>query len=135
MHHLIVQACALFNFFCDYKKDGVGRCIVVYAVFSTFAYLVNLLLASRFMRVSPRVSEVISALALGIYATCCTVNWCWQIVYIKRLALHFFHWSLCVFVPMLCMIVWDDLILMSWLQKNYVRMAKARRDEDGQKTE
>jgi hypothetical protein len=87
------------------------------------------------MRVSPRVSEVISALALGIYATCCTVNWCWQIMYIKRLALHFFHWSLCVFVPMLCMIVWDDLILMSWLQKNYSRMAKARRDEDGQKTE
>ena len=36
----------------------------MYAIFSTFAYLVNLLLASRFLPVSPKLSLTLSALPL-----------------------------------------------------------------------
>ena len=40
------------------------RALVVYAVFSTFAYLVNLLLATRFLPVSDLLSFTLSALAV-----------------------------------------------------------------------
>ena len=44
----------LVNLLSDYNTEGVPRALVVYAVFSTFAYLVNLLLASRFLQVHAR---------------------------------------------------------------------------------
>lgn len=124
IHHLIVQAFATFNFYADYKKDGVGRCIVVYAVFSTFAYLVNLLLASRFMAPSPKQSQIISGLALLIYSTCCLVNWTWQTIYIKKLIFQHYNWTIPVFVPLLLLIVWDDIVLMKWLRQNYNQQTK-----------
>uniref|UniRef100_A0A7S4BJT6 Uncharacterized protein n=1 Tax=Chrysotila carterae TaxID=13221 RepID=A0A7S4BJT6_CHRCT len=51
LHHVCVVVFMVANLFNDYSDDGVGRALVVYAVFSTFAYLVNLLLASRFLQV------------------------------------------------------------------------------------
>jgi hypothetical protein len=45
------------HFLHRYEEETVARALVVYAVFSTFAYLVNLLLASRYLPVphlSPR---------------------------------------------------------------------------------
>ena len=51
----------------------------MYAIFSTFAYLVNLLLASRFLPVSPKLSLTLSALALLVYSGCLGVNWAWQV--------------------------------------------------------
>ena len=49
IHHLCVIVFMVINLFNDYSERNVWRALVVYAVFSTFAYLVNLLLASRFL--------------------------------------------------------------------------------------
>ena len=57
----------------------MARALVVYAVFSTFAYLVNLLLASRFLKVGATTSLVMSLMALGLYAGCLAINWVWQV--------------------------------------------------------
>ena len=62
-----------------YEQESIGRALVVYGTFSTFAYLVNLLLASRFLPVSPAASLTLSLLALIIYAGCLLVNWMWQV--------------------------------------------------------
>ena len=51
------------NLFSTYEEETVGRALVVYAIFSTFAYLVNLLLASRFLPITPAVSLALSSLA------------------------------------------------------------------------
>lgn len=62
----------------DYTQENVCRLIMVYAIFSTYAYLVNLLLASRFMQISKQLSAFLSYAAVTIYIGACTVNWCVQ---------------------------------------------------------
>merc|ERR1711865_338289 len=71
VHHIVVCVFNAFSLYNDYDQINVVRAIMVYAVWSTFAYLVNLLLASRFVRTSAFISKTLSALALVIYALCC----------------------------------------------------------------
>ena len=47
IHHVCVCVFNVVSISNDYAEENVCRLLVVYAVFSTFAYLVNLLLASR----------------------------------------------------------------------------------------
>merc|ERR1711977_801898 len=79
VHHICVVLFMAVNMCVTYEQETVGRALVVYAVLSTFAYLVNLLLASRFLPVSKPVSLVLSVLALAIYSSCLAVNWLWQL--------------------------------------------------------
>ena len=98
------------------------RALVVYAVFSTFAYLVNLLLATRFLPVSPALSLVLSSLALAIYASCLAVNWGWQLRFLGRLVsagpspLH--AAAIGVYCLLISLVVRDDVVLVRWLYKN-----------------
>ena len=62
VHHIVVCVFNCVSLYNDYQVNNVVRAIMVYAVWSTFAYLVNLLLASRFLNTSPVVSMVLSAL-------------------------------------------------------------------------
>ena len=85
VHHLCVVLFMGVNLFVTYEQETIGRALVVYGTFSTFAYLVNLLLASRFLPVSPAVSLTLSALALIIYAGCLCANWAWQVRFLWTL--------------------------------------------------
>lgn len=67
--------------FIDYTQENVCRLIMVYAVFSTYAYLVNLLLASRFMRVSNQLTAFLSYTAFAIYIVACAVNWYVDVIF------------------------------------------------------
>ncbi|KAL3931554.1 MAG: hypothetical protein SGPRY_001077, partial [Prymnesium sp.] len=51
LHHCCVVAFMIYNLNTDYSTERVARSLVVYAVFTTFAYLVNVLLASRFLQI------------------------------------------------------------------------------------
>eukprot|EP00742_Colponemidia_sp_Colp-10_P016918 GILJ01019429.1.p1 GENE.GILJ01019429.1~~GILJ01019429.1.p1 ORF type:complete len:329 (+),score=25.09 GILJ01019429.1:202-1188(+) len=118
-HHVCV---VLFNYFSlqnDYGKENVCRCIVVYAAFSTFAYVVNMLLASRFLGVSARMSRLLALLALAVYVFCCAVNWTWQVHYLRTLILSHDHWSIYVYMILICFVMWDDIVLNRWLLQNF----------------
>jgi hypothetical protein len=118
VHHIAVCVFNVFNVMNDYKQENICRLVVIYAIFSTFAYLVNLLLASRFLGIPKGVSKSFFAIALMIYITCCGVNWMWQLSYSYRLFTHFFHWSIIVYMSMLGMVVYDDIVLIKWLVLN-----------------
>ena len=135
IHHVVVCVFNVFSLYNDYEQENVVRAIMIYAVFSTFAYLVNLLLASRFVDVSKWLSIALSGLALVIYVTCCGFNWSWQVYYMKRLL----HLSttrvevgvIVAYVSLMLMLVWDDLVLMKYLYFNVKRKLKGenrRRD-------
>lgn len=115
-HHLCV---VLFNYFSimnDYRTENVLRCVVVYAAFSSFAYCVNVLLASRFLGLSPNAAHILSYFALFIYGGCCAVNWSWQVYYLHRLitAGHR-NWPVVLYMCLIVVVVYDDLILNKWL--------------------
>jgi len=128
IHHVVVIVFNIISCYNDYKIVNVVRAIMVYAVFSVFAYLVNLLLASRFVQTSHLTKFVLSLLALVIYASCCSFNWSWQFFYLKNIFLTN-PISVTVYVVVVSMLVWDDLILMKWLYNNLIREEKRRRTE------
>jgi len=123
VHHLCVVAFMVVNLYIDYEHESIGRALVVYGIFSTFAYLVNLLLASRFLPVLPSVSLVLSALALVIYVSTLGINWLWQIQFLWKLvrsptlgAAH--AASIAIYLCLIALVVRDDIVLVKWLWKN-----------------
>ena len=130
MHHLVVCVFNAFSLYNDYGESNVCRAIMVYAVWSTFAYLVNLLLASRFVSTSPLVSMVLSALALGIYSACCALNWSWQVWFLLGLV-RIKYFQVGAYCLLMSMLVWDDYILMRWLWGNVQKKYRARNHKNG----
>ena len=116
-HHVVVCAFNLWSLWNDYSAVNVVRAVVVYAVWSTFAYLVNLLLASRFVDTTPFLSASLSVLALVIYAVCCALNWSWQAWFLSGLAATQ-PVQVGLYVALMLMLVWDDVVLMRWLAGN-----------------
>jgi hypothetical protein len=57
-HHVCVTIFAVYCCYTEFDGDTVAKLLVVYAIFSVFAYLVNLLLASRFFEMSAAMSMV-----------------------------------------------------------------------------
>lgn len=122
IHHLCVVVFAIVNLYVSYEEETVGRALVVYAVFSTFAYLVNLLLASRFLPVKPKLSLVMSVLALITYAGCLAINWTWQVTFLWRLGRERPTLGLYLYVALISLVVVDDCILLQWLWKNVAKV-------------
>ena len=122
VHHLCVVLFMVVNLFVTYEHETIGRALVVYAVFSTFAYLVNLLLASRFLPIHPAVSLILSGLALVIYAGCLGVNWTWQLWFLNKLAFSGPSWlhiaGISTYLLLISQVVKDDVVLVAWLYKN-----------------
>eukprot|EP00658_Telonema_sp_P-2_P046757 TRINITY_DN3504_c0_g1_i2.p1 TRINITY_DN3504_c0_g1~~TRINITY_DN3504_c0_g1_i2.p1 ORF type:complete len:367 (+),score=19.45 TRINITY_DN3504_c0_g1_i2:260-1360(+) len=118
-HHVCVFMFNAFSIHNDYKEQNVCRLIVVYAAFSTFAYVVNMLLASRFLGVSGKVSKVLAFLALSIYVLCCAINWTWQAHYLRRLIQENDHWTIYLYMMLICFVMWDDIVLNKWLLRNF----------------
>ncbi|KAH8607993.1 hypothetical protein ERJ75_001342200 [Trypanosoma vivax] len=123
-HHLCVL---LFNFFSimnDYTRENVCRCVVVYAAFSTFAYCVNVLLASRFLGVPHDIARILSRVSLVAYMLFCILNWAWQAYYIQRLLWGGHeHWTVYVYLLLVWLPMYDDITLFKWLLQNARNMA------------
>ena len=134
IHHVVVIIFNIISCYNDYTNVNVVRAIMVYAVFSVFAYLVNLLLASRFVQTSQLTKFLLSLLALVIYACCCMCNWSWQFLYLSKIFANN-KVSVSLYLCMMLMLVWDDLILMKWLYNNLLREEKKRRDGSGSEKE
>ena len=124
-HHVCVVIFMVINLYNDYAHENVCRALVVYAVFSTFAYLVNLLLASRFLPVKPRMSLAMSAVALVVYTACLAINWMWQVGFVA--SLHARKWAngdahavgaIYAYLAAISMVVYDDVVLTKWLLAN-----------------
>ena len=81
VHHIMVQVFYLVSlFYFDFSKETIGNPIVIYAVFSVFAFIVNIYLALRlvtnkFMKIIPTISSI-------IYQACCFLNWSYQLHWI-----------------------------------------------------
>eukprot|EP01059_Diplonema_ambulator_P030698 TRINITY_DN5355_c0_g1_i1.p1 TRINITY_DN5355_c0_g1~~TRINITY_DN5355_c0_g1_i1.p1 ORF type:complete len:310 (+),score=86.04 TRINITY_DN5355_c0_g1_i1:415-1344(+) len=133
-HHLCVCAFNYANVNNDYSEDNVCRMIVVYAIFSIFAYSVNMLLASRFLGFGRSIRRILSAIALVIYVSCCAINWSWQVYYWQHLWTKDPHWSLIAYACAIVPVVYDDLYLNRWLLFNFNRLSKEEKEgkeEDG----
>lgn len=131
VHHVIVVFFMVVNLCITYEDEhSVSRALVVYAIFSTFAYLVNLLLASRFIPVSPSVSLGMSLTALAVYAACLMFNWAWQVKFLTPLVVNRSATSelgLWTYIALILLVVRDDVVLVRWLWDNAHKKNEARK--------
>ena len=120
-HHICVVIFIVSNLYNDNAHETGCRAHGVYAVFSTFAYLVNLLLASRFLPVKPRMSLAMSAVALVVHVVPGD-----QLDVAGRLiaSLHARKWAdgdahavgaIYAYLAAISMVVYDDVVLTKWL--------------------
>ena len=129
-HHLCVIAFNYASMSNDYEEENACRLIVVYAIFSIFAYSVNMLLASRFLGWPDSVRRILSLAALVTYVSCCAVNWCWQVYYWWHLWKLEPHWSLIAYGSAIIPVVYDDLYLNRWLLFNFNRLTDKKNKEE-----
>ena len=59
-----------------------------------------------------------SVLALGIYASCLALNWGWQLCYLRHLYVANFSAAIYVYVALMSVVVYDDVVLTQWLLAN-----------------
>lgn len=126
VHHSCVVVFNLYSIHNDYNEDNVCRLVVVYAAFSTFGYVVYMLLASRFLGVSPSWSRVLSLVSAMVYLVCCGLNWTWQATYLRHLLANHPHWTVYVYMCLICFVMWDDLNLNRWLLHNARTLSAVR---------
>lgn len=107
VHHVAVVLVHLQNCIIGFDTDTYARCSVIYAIFSCFAFQVNLTLAKRYEDTSYR-SAYLS------YILCCMCNWTWQIYYT---ATHPFSWHGVLWWAFMIAIIYDDVHLILWLHQ------------------
>ncbi len=129
IHHIIVCVFNIISVHNDYTEDSIVRCMVIYACFSCFAFIVNLLLGVRFLHDNKRVGIIMAKTSLYLYMTCCLINWAWHGKYVHTLV-DSCDGGLCrITIPAYCamimMLAWDDIKLNKWLYKeSYLKQIK-----------
>ena len=123
IHHIVVIIVVMINFYHTFDYPSVWIGVVVYGIYSSFSYLVNFLLASRFLPVGPYATKMLRFTSFIIYSICCMFNWSWQLYYSFSLMTYpEYHsqpyWQLQIMIYGILTIafVYDDILLLKWLK-------------------
>ena len=119
LHHICVLIFWYVNLRNDFQQSNVWTSVVVYAIFSTFAYAVNFLLASRFLNFGQGWMRLLTLISLDIYLICCLLNWSFQIYYLAFLWKLGQRLSVTGYSALMCLLVYDDILLIKWLCYKY----------------
>ena len=114
-HHKITTIFSLLALFIDYTTSSLGRMLFVYTLASSYAFLVNYYLGTRFLYNKEDKSIInMKKNARNIYALSLLCNWNWHIfwsVYNYNLLelQHLIYF--CTMYP----VIKDDIVLLTWL--------------------
>lgn len=118
VHHLFVVGFTILNFFVDYSTHSAARGVVVYACFSTFAYLVNAKLANRYMALPYR--RFLTLAAPALYGLSLVCNWTYQILIVWK-GLRVSPVKYAMYAVAVSCLVYDDVVLERWLIYNALK--------------
>lgn len=122
LHHLTVGVFSTINIFNDYTDEDsdVWRGMIIYAYMSTLTGIVNFYLAFRI--VVPEeynyTKRYVAGTAFITYALSLAINWSYQLYIIMKWIVVFPMWGLYVYLVLLYFIIYDDIILASFLWKD-----------------
>lgn len=124
MHHITTTVMAIVVTSIDLRTPGwngflgVAKMSVLYGLFSSASFPVNIYLAMRVVYPKARWMPILVHASLWVYILCCILNWGIHLVWLFRVVT---QWSFSV-VPLFYLVavyfmVKDDIILISWLIK------------------
>lgn len=119
LHHVVTNILGIYVITSTFKPVCQQYLPVLYASFSSLAFLVNFYLAYRSHTDTPKVRYYLSKFSFWIYLLTSVVNWMVQIWYMNVLLsneiyLFPFFYSFC-----LAVIIYDDIVLMKWLKQDF----------------
>ena len=111
IHHITVVLFFILNLFDTYQDGSISKMIMIYAIFSTFAYLVNFCLGLRLLTSLPR---ILYRGVFFLYFFLCLANWKYQFEFM----LEYFERPLVkCYGLLLFFVIYDDMVLLHWLSK------------------
>ena len=117
-HHIIVNFLFFYGLMNDMCVDSFSRLIVIYAIWSSLAFTVNLYLGYRIIIHDSRLVAKMSEIALINYLVCCICNWTYQFnaIFINDEFYNLYGITpLILFSIFILIIMYDDLILINHL--------------------
>jgi len=130
IHHIITTSLLFYFFSLDINDySNIGIMVLIYSLFSAYAFMVNFYLAARYFRVEDQnfitkyinkntFIDKIRYWAYYIYAGLCATNWTVNlIIYIMKIIDNSLTLEYVLYALILTMVVRDDIILMEWLQE------------------
>jgi len=118
IHHIVVQILFIGSLLVlDFDKNSLSNGIVIYAIFSTFAFLVNLYLALRLIIDDKNHLRLLASISSLVYQVCCTINWSYQSYFLYTHS-HIHLIIRIMYAIILGSIIFDDLVLIKFLNKN-----------------
>ena len=115
IHHVIVQILYFISLFVyQFNVNTLSRGIIFYAFFSTFSFIVNIYLALRLI-ISDKYKIKLAFISSCVYKICCFLNWIYQIYFIY--IINSFIITKLIYISILCGIIYDDIILICFLNK------------------
>ena len=120
VHHTMVQFFYIISLlFFNFDESGISNPIVIYAIFSTFAYMVNVYLALRLI-LDEKYLKLFATISSIIYQFCCTINWSYQCYYLYMSPIN--NIIKLIYTIVIVTIISDDIVLIKFLNKNgYLR--------------
>ena len=113
VHHVLVQFLYAYCYYMDFNMNTLCKPIIVYAIFSTYSYMVNYRLSIRFLNL--QYENNINFLSLFIYIICCFVNWIIQLYLLLMEVPESFIITKMIYMGLILMIINDDIFLMKFL--------------------
>jgi hypothetical protein len=116
IHHITVVLFFVLNLFDTYKDGSISKMIMIYAIFSTFAYLVNFCLGLRLMFPIP---GILYRGVFFLYFFLCIANWKHQFEFMFE---YFERPLVKCYGLLLFFVIYDDMVLLQWLSKKTLTM-------------
>tara|TARA_A100001011_G_scaffold23766_1_gene23680 strand:- start:319 stop:801 length:483 start_codon:yes stop_codon:yes gene_type:complete len=112
-HHKVTVFLSFLALGIDYTQSTLGRMLFVYTLSSSYAYLVNYYLGTRFLYDKKETLQM-KKNARNIYGTTLICNWtwhiCWSVINYNLIGIqHLIYFFIMYYV------VKDDIILFTWL--------------------
>lgn len=110
-HHIAVIIFYIFNLYDSYDKNSICLLIMLYAIFSSFGFLVNFLLGLRFIY---NINKIYYKICFSFFLITSLINWIIQFTYYRynNYDNNYIH----MYIFLLVFIIYDDIILLRWLK-------------------
>lgn len=122
-HHLTVNVLFIYTLTNLMSPDTFSRLIVIYALFSDLAALVNVYLGLRIVHKNKLHLQYLSSICYVNYIVCCVLNWSYQIYHLCWTEKFYGQYGIIpviIFGGFLFVVVSDDIILIRHLRDNSI---------------
>jgi len=117
-HHIITSTLTIISFGIDFNQSELGKMIIIYALFSSFAFIVNYYLGARYLHNIEKINTI-RIHSRNIYTCSLFFNWSWHIYhFIQNYPI--LSYQHLIYYFMIYWIIKDDLILLNWLNKKHI---------------